>query len=114
MQLHALTLNQAHHMLKTKEITSVELTRAVLDRVTALEPQVHAYISVAADEALAAAEKADQAIAQGHMDPLTGIPLGIKDVICTRDLRTTCGSRMLENFVPPYDATVMQRLRARR
>jgi len=113
MQLHTLTLTQAHRMLKTKEISSVELTRAVLDRIADLEPRVRAYISVTADEALAAAEKADRAIAAGRIAPLTGIPLGIKDVICTRNLRTTCGSRMLENFVPPYDATVMQRLHAR-
>jgi len=113
MQLHTLTLVQAHQMLKAKEISSVELTRAVLDRIADLEPRVQAYISVTADEALDAAEKADRAMAAGRIAPLTGIPLGIKDVICTRGLRTTCGSRMLENFVPPYDATVMQRLHDR-
>ncbi len=112
MQLHTLTLTQAHQMLKTKEISSVELTRAVLDRIADLEPRVRAYLSITADRALDAAAKADQAIAAGRIAPLTGIPLGIKDVICTRDLRTTCGSRMLEHFVPPYDATVMQRLHA--
>jgi aspartyl-tRNA(Asn)/glutamyl-tRNA(Gln) amidotransferase subunit A len=73
---------------------------------------VHAYISVTADEALAAAEAADRTIAEGRIGPLTGIPLGVKDVICTRGMRTTCGSRMLENFVPPYDATVMRHLLA--
>jgi aspartyl-tRNA(Asn)/glutamyl-tRNA(Gln) amidotransferase subunit A len=112
MQLHTLSLTQAHQMLKSKEISSVELTRAVLDRIADLEPRVHAYLSVTADEALEGAENADRAIAAGRIAPLTGIPLGIKDVICTRGVRTTCGSRMLENFVPPYDATVMQRLHA--
>jgi aspartyl-tRNA(Asn)/glutamyl-tRNA(Gln) amidotransferase subunit A len=110
MQLHTLTLTQAHRLLAAKEISSVELTRAVLDRIAAVDPQVHAYITVTADEALAAADTADRTIAAGRIGPLTGIPLGIKDVICTQGMRTTCGSRMLENFVPPYDATVMQHL----
>jgi aspartyl-tRNA(Asn)/glutamyl-tRNA(Gln) amidotransferase subunit A len=110
MQLHTLTLTQAHRLLAAREVSSVELTQAVLDRIAAVEPQVHAYISVIADEALAAAAMADQAIAGGRIGPLTGIPMGIKDVICTKGIRTTCGSRMLENFVPPYDATVMRHL----
>jgi aspartyl-tRNA(Asn)/glutamyl-tRNA(Gln) amidotransferase subunit A len=113
MKLHTLTLTQAHRLLAAKEISSVELTQAVLDRIAAVDSQVHAYISVTADEALAAADAADRSIAEDRIGPLTGIPLGIKDVICTRGIRTTCGSRMLENFVPPYDATVMQHLHAR-
>lgn len=112
MQLHTLTLAQAHEMLKAKEISSVELTRAVLDRIDAVESKIEAFITVTADEALAAARKADQAIAQGRILPLTGIPLGIKDVLCTRGVRTTCGSRMLEHFIPPYDAHVIRRLNA--
>lgn len=110
MQLHTLTLTQAHKMLKEREISSVELTRAVLDRIDAVESEIEAFITVTRDEALAAAETADQAIARGRISPLTGIPLGIKDVMCTRGVRTTCGSRMLENFIPPYDAHVIQRL----
>jgi aspartyl-tRNA(Asn)/glutamyl-tRNA(Gln) amidotransferase subunit A len=112
MQLHTLTLAQAHGMLKAKEISSVELTRAVLDRIDAVESKIEAFITVIADEALAAAQKADRAIAQGRIFPLTGIPLGIKDVLCTRGVRTTCGSRILEHFIPPYDAYVIQRLNA--
>ena len=110
MQLHTLTLAQAHEMLKAKEISSVELTHCVLDRIEAVDAKINAFITVTGDDALAAAKKADQAIAQGHLSELTGIPLGIKDVLCTRGVRTTCGSRMLENFVPPYDAHVMRRL----
>jgi aspartyl-tRNA(Asn)/glutamyl-tRNA(Gln) amidotransferase subunit A len=99
-------------MLKAKEISSVELTRAVLDRIEAVEDKIAAFITVTRDNAMAAAENADQAIAQGRISALTGIPLGIKDVLCTRGVRTTCGSRILENFTPPYDAYVMQRLNA--
>jgi aspartyl-tRNA(Asn)/glutamyl-tRNA(Gln) amidotransferase subunit A len=90
----------------------MELTRAVLDRIDAVESKIEAFITVTADEALAAARKADQVIAQGRIFPLTGIPLGIKDVLCTRGVRTTCGSRMLEHFIPPYDAHVIQQLNA--
>jgi aspartyl-tRNA(Asn)/glutamyl-tRNA(Gln) amidotransferase subunit A len=110
MQLHTLTLAQAHEMLKAKEISSVELTQAVLDRIDAVESKIEAYITVTGDEAMASAQRADQAIGQGRISPLTGIPLGIKDVLCTKGVPTTCGSRMLENFIPPYSAYVMQRL----
>ncbi|MDA8142264.1 MAG: Asp-tRNA(Asn)/Glu-tRNA(Gln) amidotransferase subunit GatA [Desulfobacteraceae bacterium] len=112
MELHNLTITQAHEKLKNKEISAVELTRAVLARISAVEPQIQAFLTVTADEALAAAQAADEAIAQGRISPLTGIPLAIKDVICTQGIRTTCGSRILENFIPPYDATVIQRFKA--
>ncbi|MEJ2156958.1 MAG: Asp-tRNA(Asn)/Glu-tRNA(Gln) amidotransferase subunit GatA [Desulfobacteraceae bacterium] len=112
MQLHTLTVTQAHEMLKAKEISSVELTRAVLDHIAAVEPQIEAFITITEDRAMAAAREADQAIAGGKISALTGIPLGIKDVLCTRGVNTTCGSRMLENYVPPYDAHVIQRLNA--
>jgi len=112
MQLHSLTLARAHEMLKNKEISSLELTRAVLDRIAAVESKVGAFITVTEDDALAAARKADQTIAAGNMLPLTGIPLGIKDVLCTQGVRTTCASRMLENYIPPYDAHVIRRLNA--
>jgi aspartyl-tRNA(Asn)/glutamyl-tRNA(Gln) amidotransferase subunit A len=112
MPPYALTLTQAHEMLRTRQISAQELTQAVLERITALDSRIRAYLTITADEALAAAQNADQAIARGRIAPLTGIPMAIKDVICTQGIRTTCGSRMLEHFVPPYDAFVMQRLHA--
>ena len=112
MRLQTLTIAQAHELLKSKEISSQELTRAVLKHIEAVDPKVQAFISVTSEQALDAAQKADKAIADGDIGPLTGIPLAIKDVICTQGIPTTCGSRILENYVPPYDAFVMRRLKA--
>ena len=111
MELCKLTIHEAQELLKERRISSVELTRSVLDRIETLEPRVGAYLTVSGDEALAQANAADAAIAAGNGGPLTGIPLAIKDVVCTRGVRTTCGSKMLENFVPPYDAFVIRRLK---
>jgi aspartyl-tRNA(Asn)/glutamyl-tRNA(Gln) amidotransferase subunit A len=111
MELHALTIEEAHRLLKSKEISSVELTKAVLERIEAVDDRVDAFITVTEKEALKQAEKADEEIAKGRCSMLTGIPLAIKDVICTRGTPTTCGSKILENFVPPYDATVIGKLR---
>ena len=111
MQLHQLTINEAHQLLKNKKISSRELTRAVLDRIDAVESKVDAYISISEELAMQQAGQADEAISRGKWLPLTGIPLGIKDLICTQAFATTCGSRILENFVPPYDATVIRKLK---
>ncbi len=110
MDLHELTIHEAHERLKKKEISAVELTQAVLDRIEAVEPKLDAFVTVTAEQAIDQAGRADHAIAGGQMSPLTGIPLGIKDLICTRGIPTTCSSRILENFVPPYNATVMEKL----
>jgi aspartyl-tRNA(Asn)/glutamyl-tRNA(Gln) amidotransferase subunit A len=99
-------------MLKEKKISSVELTKDYLERIKQLEPKVHAFVTVTEERALAQAQKADEMIKEGNISPLTGVPLAIKDVICTRGVRTTCSSKMLENFVPPYDASVMEKLNA--
>ncbi len=112
MELHELTLHQARERLERREITSAALTEALLARIAEIDPRVRAFITVAADSALAEARTADQALADGSAGPLTGIPLAVKDLICTRGLRTTCASRILENFVPPYDAEVIRRLKA--
>ncbi len=89
MQLHELTIQQAHALLKQKEISAQELTRAVLDRIDAIDDSVGAYITVARETAMSQAELADQAISQGNISLLTGIPLALKDLVCTQGLRTT-------------------------
>ena len=113
-ELYQLAIHQAHELLKQRKISSVELTKSTLERIAAVESNVHACISVSEDIALKKASEADSCIASGDITPLTGIPTLIKDVICTQGIRTTCGSKMLENFVPPYDATVIKKLKAQR
>jgi aspartyl-tRNA(Asn)/glutamyl-tRNA(Gln) amidotransferase subunit A len=112
MKPHELTIAQAADRLRKKELTAVELTRAVLDRIDAVDDKVGAYLTVDADGAIQQARAADRRLAAGEAAPLTGIPLGIKDLMCTRGLRTTCASWILENYIPPYDATVIARLKA--
>lgn len=111
MKLYELTIQDAHRLLKQREISSQELTQAVLDRIDAVDEAVGAYITVDGETALAQARIADKAISEGRITPLTGIPIALKDLICTKGLRTTCGSKILENFIPPYDATVVKKLR---
>jgi aspartyl-tRNA(Asn)/glutamyl-tRNA(Gln) amidotransferase subunit A len=111
LKLHELTIGEAHRLLKNKKISSVELTRAVLDRIDTVEGKVDAFITISEQTAMEQAKAADQKIAGGHCKPLTGIPLAVKDVICIQGIRTTCASKILENFIPPYSATVIQKLR---
>ncbi|MGH8217680.1 MAG: Asp-tRNA(Asn)/Glu-tRNA(Gln) amidotransferase subunit GatA [Steroidobacteraceae bacterium] len=109
---HARTLRQLSSALRARELTSVELTRMLLGRIEAAQPVLNAFISVTAEAALAAAAAADRLLASGRAGPLAGLPIIHKDIFCTDGVRTTCGSRMLGDFIPPYDATVVAKLRA--
>jgi len=108
---HQLTISQAHQLLKEKKISSVELTKASLARLTKVEDNVHACLTISEDTALKQAREADKSISSGKIKPLTGIPSLIKDNMCTRGIKTTCSSKILGNFIPPYDATVIEKLK---
>jgi aspartyl-tRNA(Asn)/glutamyl-tRNA(Gln) amidotransferase subunit A len=110
--LTRLTIAEAQAKLHKREISARELTRACLDRIAAVEPKLNAFITVTETEALAQADAADKHLASGDAPPLCGIPLGIKDIYATKGVKTTCASKILETFVPPFDATVIARLRA--
>ena len=111
MSLHRLTIHELQEMLAKRQVSAVELTRDVLDRIDKVEDKVRAYITLDHEGALSQAEAADKKRREGSGGPLCGIPLSIKDVLCTSGMRTTCGSRILENFVPPYDATAIVKVK---
>jgi aspartyl-tRNA(Asn)/glutamyl-tRNA(Gln) amidotransferase subunit A len=108
--MHRKTLAELAAGLERKEFSSVELAQAFLDRIERLNPDFNCFITVTAETALAQARAADARIARGEAGPLTGVPIAQKDIFCTRGIRTSCGSRMLDNFIAPYDATVVERL----
>lgn len=113
MKLFEQPAHVLHDMLVNKEITSLELTQAVLARIDEVEGEVQAYLTITREEALAQAKAVDEKIAKGEeIAFLEGIPGAIKDNICTKGIKTTCASKILQKFVPPYDATVMQKLEA--
>jgi aspartyl-tRNA(Asn)/glutamyl-tRNA(Gln) amidotransferase subunit A len=106
------SIRQLHHQLTRKERSAVEITQASLDAIQALEPKLHSFLHIMADQALAQAQQVDAQIAAGEaVGLLAGIPTGLKDNLCTQGIPTTCGSRILQNFVPPYESTVTQKLR---
>ena len=111
MNLYDMTIQQAAKMLRQRAFTSQELTESAIGRIESTEKFVKSFITFEFDTALKQAKKVDEAISQGvSLPPLAGIPMAIKDNICTKDIKTTCASRMLENFYPPYDATVSKKL----
>lgn len=109
MNLHLKSIKELRGLLDGGDITAQELTQYYLDRIEKLDPAIHAYITVN-EKAMEQAERAQKMIEEGCAKPLTGIVLGIKDNICTKGLRTTCASRMLEDFVPAYNSTVAEKL----
>ena len=109
---HTKTLTELSRMLQQREVSSVELTQAFLDRIRAHDKTLNSFITVTAEQALAQAKVADARIQRGEATALTGIPLAHKDIFCTLDVKTSCGSRMLDNFVSPYNATVVEKLAA--
>ncbi|MDH4014623.1 MAG: Asp-tRNA(Asn)/Glu-tRNA(Gln) amidotransferase subunit GatA [Chromatiales bacterium] len=110
--MHTKTLAELSAALQAREFSSEALTGHYLERIGRLDPALNSFVTVTADEAMAAAAAADRRIAAGEAGPLTGIPIAHKDIFCTSGVRTSCGSRMLDNFVSPYDATVVARLKA--
>jgi aspartyl-tRNA(Asn)/glutamyl-tRNA(Gln) amidotransferase subunit A len=109
-ELHHTSVTALAAGLRARRFSSVELVRACLARIDRYQGTLNAFISVTREQALKEAEEADRALAAGSGGPLTGVPLAHKDLFCTRGVRTSCGSRMLDNFVAPYDATVVRRL----
>ena len=110
--MHSETVAQLKEGLRARRYSAVELVRSLLARIERAQPDLNAFISIETEQALAAAAEADRRLAAGNAPPLTGVPIAHKDIFCAAGSRTTCGSRMLANFVSPYDATVVARLRA--
>ncbi len=109
-ELNWLTATEARDLLARRDISSVELTRACLERIEAVEDSVRSFITLTPEVAMAQAEAADRMLADGDAFPMTGIPMQVKDIMCTEGVRTTCASRMLEDYVPVYNATAVERL----
>ena len=111
MELFELTAHQLSDLLKSKKISAVELTKSVLDRVDKVDSKVGSYITICKEEAVKRAEEVQTRIDKGDaVSPLAGIPMALKDNMCTKGIATTCGSKMLNNFIPPYDSTVVKKL----
>jgi len=113
LDLKNTTIHGLSASLLKKEISSVEATRFFLKRIEELDPRIRAFITVTPEEAMKAAAEADKKLAgKDGVTPLTGVPISLKDIFCTKGVRTTCASKILENFTPPYDATIVKKLKA--
>ena len=112
MDIHLMTITQALEKMAAGEFTSVELTQCCLQHIEKVEPSVNAFITLTPERAIEQAAKADEQRRLGNAGPLCGIPLTFKDLLCTENLRTTCGSKILGNFIPPYNATVVDKVYA--
>ncbi len=113
MEITELTVHELIEKLKNKELTSTEITQSYIDRIKEKEPEVQAFVTTLEDEAIKQAKEIDEKRATGEIENnLAGIPIGIKDNMCTKGIKTTCSSHMLENFVSPYDATVVEKLKS--
>ncbi|MGZ3594513.1 MAG: Asp-tRNA(Asn)/Glu-tRNA(Gln) amidotransferase subunit GatA [Syntrophales bacterium] len=111
MGLHQLTIHELQKQIRSGKVNSSDIVKSVFDRIDAVEGRVHAYITLMKDYAFEEAAKADRCIKEGNIQALTGIPVALKDIVCTKGFLTTCGSRILYNYIPPYDATVVEKLR---
>jgi len=111
MELNQLTIHELQEKIRSGKTTAVEIVQSVFQRIDAVEKDVNAYVVLTREAALEEAARADAAIRKGDIRTLTGIPIALKDLLCTRGIATTCASRILHNFVPPYDATVVEKLR---
>ncbi len=112
MDLTGLSIHELQGLLRRREVSAAETTRAYLERIAAVDPGVNAYITRTGEKALSGAEAADALLARGEGGALTGIPLALKDIFVTEGVRTTCASKILENYIPPYDGTAVSRLKA--
>ena len=110
--MHHKNIAELSQELAAKNISSLELTQLYLDRIRHLDNQLNSFITITEEQALQAAKAADEMLAKGQAGPLTGIPIAQKDIFCTDGIKTSCGSKMLDNFISPYDATVIKRLKA--
>ncbi|MGM0417362.1 MAG: Asp-tRNA(Asn)/Glu-tRNA(Gln) amidotransferase subunit GatA [Thermodesulfobacteriota bacterium] len=111
MELFELSIAEAREKLDKKEISSVELTQSVFSRIDNVEKKLDAYITICQEDALRSAQEADKRISSGETSPLLGIPVSVKDLICTKGVKTTCASKILKDFVPPYNASVVEALK---
>ncbi len=109
MGLHEKTLRELSDDLKNKTVSSVELTQHFLNRIAKHDETLNSFVTVANEHAMSQAKAADEKIASGNAEPLTGLPIAQKDIFCTNGIKTSCGSKMLDNFIAPYDATVVDK-----